>query len=102
MTRHHGCVGAAAELGQCWWGLPPIDACLVRIVEPPRDSIQHTCDAVLRDAPAEKGIALESAERIILNLRMRWRRALSDKVEVHIGAERGRIEQNKPYVYSQF
>lgn len=72
------------------------------IVQPPRDSVQNTCDAVLGDAPAKEGIALKCTEGIVLDLRMRWGRALSNEIEVDIGAERGCIEQNEPYVYAQF
>jgi hypothetical protein len=64
----------------------------VRIVEPPRDGIEHASDTVLRHAPAEERVALECAERVVLNFGMRWGRALPDKVEVYVGAQWGRVE----------
>lgn len=73
----------------------------MRVVESPRDSIQDPGDAVLRNAPAKQGIALEGAKGIILYFGMRWGSALSDEIEVNIGAERGRIEQNEPNVDAQ-
>lgn len=72
------------------------------VVEPPRDSIQNTRYAILRDAPAKQRISLKCAESVVLYFGVRWGGALSDEVEVNIGAKRGRIEQNEPYVDAQF
>lgn len=70
------------------------------IVQPPRDSVQDTCDAILRDATTEQRIALKCSEGVILDFGVRWRRALPDKVEIDIGAKRWDVEQNEPYVYA--
>jgi hypothetical protein len=74
----------------------------VRIIEPPRDSIEHASDAVLRHASAEERVALECAEGIVLDFGVRWGRALPDEVEVYVGAQWGRVEQDEPYVDAQF
>jgi len=74
----------------------------VRIVQPPRDSIEHTRNAVLSDASSEERIALEGAEGVVLNFGVRGRGALTDEIEVYVGAERRRVEQDEPDVYAQF
>lgn len=74
----------------------------MRIVEAPRDGIEHPCNAVLRHAAAEQRIALECAECVVLDLGMRGRRALPDKVEIDVGTERRRVEQDEPDVDAQF
>lgn len=73
----------------------------MRIVEPPRDSVEHTCNAVLGDASSEEGIALERAESIVLDFGVRGRGALTDEIEVYVGAEGRRVEQDEPDVYAQ-
>jgi hypothetical protein len=57
----------------------------VRIVESPRDGVEHARNAVLRYAPPEERIALESAERVVLDLCVRGGCALADEVEVDVG-----------------
>ena len=66
----------------------------MRIVESPRDSVEHARNAVLRDAPPKQRITLECAESVVLDLRMCWRRALPHEIEVYIGAQRWRIEED--------
>jgi hypothetical protein len=58
----------------------------VRIVKAPRDGIEHAGDAILRYAPPEEGIALESAKSVILDLGVCGGRALPDEVEVYVGS----------------
>ena len=101
VPRHHGGIWAAAKLGQRGRRHPAVDAGFVRIVEPPRDGVEDPGNAVLRDAPPEERIALEGAERVVLDLCVCGRRALSDEVEVDIGAQRGRVEEDQPDVYAQ-
>jgi len=73
----------------------------VRIVQPPRDGVEHTRNAVLSDASSEEGISLEGAEGVVLDFGVRRRGALTDEIEVYVGAERRRVEQNEPDVYAQ-
>ena len=72
------------------------------IVESPRDSIQHARNAILSHASSEQRVTLECAEGIVLDFGVRWRCALTDKVEVNVGAKRGRVEEDEPYIYAQF
>lgn len=72
------------------------------IVQSPCNSIQNACYAVLCHAAPEKRIALKGAEGIILDFGVRGGRALADEVEVHVGAERRRVEQDQPDVDAQF
>lgn len=74
----------------------------MRVVESPRDGVEHASDAVLRDAPPEQRIALKGSESVVLDLRVCGRRALSDEVEVHVGTEWGRVEEDEPDVDAQF
>lgn len=64
----------------------------MRIVQPPRDRVEHTRNAVLSDASSEEGISLEGAEGIVLDFGVRRRGALTDEIEVYVGAERRRVE----------
>lgn len=70
----------------------------MRIVEPPRHGVEDSRNAVLRDAAPEEGIALEGAERVVLDFGVRGRGALSDEVEVHVCTERRRVQQDQPDV----
>lgn len=70
----------------------------MRVVEPPRDGVEHARDAVLRDAPPEQRIALEGAKGVVLDLGVGGRGALADEVEVDVGFEWGRVEQDEPDV----
>ena len=64
----------------------------MRIVQPPRDGVEHTRNAVLSDAPSEEGISLEGAEGVVLDFGVRGGGALTDEIEVYVGAERRRVE----------
>ena len=72
----------------------------MRIVQPPGDGVEHTRNAVLSDASSEERIALECTEGVILNFGVRWRGALTDEVEIYIGLEGRRVEEDEPYVYT--
>jgi hypothetical protein len=72
----------------------------VCIIQPPRDRVEHTRNAVLGDASPKERIALECAKGVVLNFGVRWRGALTDKIEIYVGTERGRVEEDKPYVYA--
>jgi hypothetical protein len=74
----------------------------VCIVQSPRDSVEHASDTVLRDAPPKQGIALKGAESVVLDLRVCGRRALPDEVEVDVGSQWGRVEEDQPDVDAQF
>jgi len=43
---------------------------------------------------------LECTEGVILNFGVRWRGALTDEVEIYIGLEGRRVEEDEPYVYT--
>jgi hypothetical protein len=73
----------------------------MRIVQPPRDGVEHPRNTVLSDASSEEGIALECTKGIILDFGVRWRGALTDKIEVYVGLERRRVEKDEPYVYAE-
>ena len=74
----------------------------MRIVESPCHGVEHPGYTVLRDAPTEQRIALEGAECVVLNLGVRWGRALSDEIEIYVGTDWGRVEQDEPDVYAEF
>jgi hypothetical protein len=43
---------------------------------------------------------LECTKGIILDFGVRWRGALTDEIEIYIGLERRRVEEDEPYVYA--
>jgi hypothetical protein len=101
VPRQNRGIRGPAKLRQRRGRLPAVDAGLVGVVEAPCDGVEDACDAVLRDAAAEQGVALERAERVVQDLGVGGRRALSDEVEVDLGAQRRRIEQDQPDVDAQ-